>query len=151
MIRRMTSEDIETVGAIWLEASIRAHHFVPETFWRSDYKTMVTEILPDPRNEGWVHVDPASGAVDGFATLRGDTVNCLFVRPDRQRSGVGSALLEHIQERHLSLELKVYAQNVDATRLYEARGFRVNGKSTCPYTGCAELCMAWCESGGDSQ
>ena len=143
MIRKMTPDDIDTVGGIWLEASIRAHHFVPEAFWRSDHETMTTEILPHPRTQGWVHLNEASDEIDGFVTLGGDTIACLFIRPDRQRRGVGSALLDHVKGLYPALELNVYVENVDATRFYEAQGFRVIGESTCKYTGCAELRMAW--------
>ena len=96
MIRAMHLDDIDTVGAIRLEASIRAHHFVPEAFWRSDHEAMTTEIFPHPRTKGWVHVNEATDEIDGFVTLGGNTVACLFVRPDRQRGGIGSALLDHV-------------------------------------------------------
>ena len=53
-IREMVPADIEAVGQIWLAASIKAHDFVPEEFWRSDLRTMTSEILPHPRTEAYV-------------------------------------------------------------------------------------------------
>ena len=44
MIRPMTPDDIETVGEIWLAASIIAHHFVDADFWRSDLKA-ISKVL----------------------------------------------------------------------------------------------------------
>lgn len=55
----------------------------------------------------------------------------LQIRPDRQRHGIGSALLESliadVGERKLRLVLEVETDNPDAQRLYERLGFRVTG------------------------
>ena len=141
MIRKMTSDDLDTVGQIWLTASIVAHDFVPADFWRSDLETMTTQILPHPDTEGYVH--EGDGTIDGFISLAGNWVGCLFVTPERQRHGVGSALLEHVKQLHSALALTVYKKNADATRFYEAHGFRITGESTCKHTGCQELRMEW--------
>ena len=141
MIRKMTSDDIETVGQIWLTASIKAHDFVPAEFWRSDLKTMTTEILPHPDTEGYVHEE--QGVVDGFISLGGNCVGCLFIIPDRQRNGIGSALLNHVKQLHSDLVLSVYKKNVAATQFYLTQGFETIGESTCKHTGCEELRMRW--------
>ena len=136
----MLPADIDEVGRIWLDASIQAHDFVPEEFWRSDLKTMTTDILPDPRTEGYVY---ETDSIEGFATLGGTFVGCLFVRPDRQGLGIGAALLKHVKQLYSELDLTVYQQNVRATRFYQREGFRITGESTCPHTGCAEYKMEW--------
>ena len=141
MIRKMTSEDIEAVGQIWLAASIKAHNFVPADFWRSKLETMTTEILPHPDTEGYVYED--AGVIDGFVSLCGNSVGGLFVAPERQRSGIGSALLDYIKERHSLLTLNVYRKNVMAARFYETQGFEIVGESTCQHTGCGELQLKW--------
>jgi putative acetyltransferase len=139
MIRELRLEDVDRVGAIWLEASLQAHHFVSEQFWRADHATMTTEILPNA--QGHVHV--TAGTIDGFITLRDGFIGCLFVEPTSQRRGIGASLLCYVKQLHTVLRLKVYKQNPDATRFYEAHGFRVIGESICPYTGCGELEMEW--------
>jgi len=137
----MISHDIEAVGQIWLTASIKAHDFVPAEFWSSELKVMTTEILPHPDTVGYVHEE--EGLIDAFISLGGNWIGCLFVIPERQRSGIGSALLDHVKQLHSDLETTVYKKNVSATQFYSAQGFSVVGESTCEHTGCEEFRMQW--------
>jgi putative acetyltransferase len=139
MIRQMTSDDIARVGDVWLGASIQAHGFVPADFWRSNYRLMTEELLPQA--ECYVHV--TGGKIDGFSTVAGDFVHCLFVEPESQRLGIGAALLSHLKASHQALRLHVYQQNPGAARFYRSHGFVVTGEATCPHTGCAELVLEW--------
>ena len=96
VIRKMLPGDIQQVGEVWLAASIQAHDFVAEEFWRADLQTMTTEILPHPRTEAYVF--ESAGRIDGFVSLGGSHVGCLFVRPDRQNQGIGAALLGQLAD-----------------------------------------------------
>ena len=62
MIRRMTDEDVDDVGQVWLAASRIAHDFVSAEFWHADHKVMTSELLPD--SHGYVH--ETEGEIDGF-------------------------------------------------------------------------------------
>lgn len=139
MIRKMTCQDLERVGEIWLAASLAAHDFVPAEFWRANLSTMTQELLP--RSESYVSL--AEQNLDGFITVDGDVLHCLFVEPGRQHCGVGSALLSHVKRSRHKLCLKVYQENTGARAFYEAHGFAISGEATCPYTGCAEFEMKW--------
>ena len=139
MIRQMTSDDISRIGEVWLEASIKAHDFVSADFWRSNHKTMTEELLPQA--EGYVHL--TGERVDGFSTVDGDFVHCLFVEPQSQRRGIGAELLDHLKASHQALRLHVYQQNPDVTRFYTTHGFVITGEATCPHTKCAEFAMEW--------
>ena len=142
-------DDIEAVGRVWLTTSIVAHDFVPEEFWRADLEAMTTQILPHPDTKGYVHEE--AGTIDGFISLGGDEVGCLFVMPDKQGLGIGSALLDHVKQRHEKLSLHVYRKNRLARQFYESRGFRVAGQSVCEFTSCDEYCMKWDASPNQSQ
>ena len=141
MIREMTPHDIGRVGEVWLEASIKAHDFVPADFWRSNHKIMTEDLLP--KAECYVHL--TGERINGFSTIAGDFVHCLFVEPRSQRRGIGTALLSHLKDSHQTLCVHVYQQNRDATRFYRSHGFRITGEATCPHTGCAEFKMEWTE------
>ena len=69
MIREMQPDDIEEVGQVWLAASIQAHDFVAEEFWRSELTTMTSEILPHPRTEAYVF--ETEGQIEGFVEKYG--------------------------------------------------------------------------------
>lgn len=139
MIREMTSHDIDRVGEVWLEASIKAHGFISADFWHSNHGIMKEKFLPQA--VGYVHV--TGGRIDGFITLDGDFVHCLFVEPKSQRRGIGATLLSHVKDLHQELRLHVYQQNPETKRFYESQGFCITGEATCPHTGCAEFVMEW--------
>ncbi len=148
MIRKMEPGDIEEVGQVWLTASIQAHDFVAEEFWRSALPTMTSEILPHPDTEGYVY--EAGGMIEGFVCLRGAHVGGLFVRPERQGGGIGAALLRHAKKLQPQLHLTVYTKNTDAIRFYKREGFHIAGQGICQYTGCDEFSMEWSYSGEQS-
>jgi GNAT superfamily N-acetyltransferase len=59
-----------------------------------------------------------------FLALRNDMVEHLYVRPDLQRAGIGSALLEVAKRRRpAGLRLWVFQRNFDARAFYARHGF----------------------------
>jgi GNAT superfamily N-acetyltransferase len=66
------------------------------------------------------------GAVGGFLALGTETVEHLYVRPDLQGTGIGSALLDVAKDlRPAGFRLWVFQRNVEARRFYERRGLRL--------------------------
>lgn len=72
------------------------------------------------------------GYASGVPAEDGYTLGALYVHPDRQGAGIGSRLLECVEdaareEGYGTLDLVVMAENDDAIGFYEARSFeRVN-------------------------
>lgn len=62
----------------------------------------------------------------GFASLAGGLLGHLYVHPDAQNRGVGTALLEIVKrERPKGFELWVFQRNDRARRFYERHGCRL--------------------------
>jgi GNAT superfamily N-acetyltransferase len=59
----------------------------------------------------------------GIIAFRQDWVDQLYVLPDAQRRGVGTALLQVAQGAFDRLQLWTFQRNIPARRFYEARGF----------------------------
>ena len=38
MIRKMQNIDINRVADIWLKTNLKAHYFIPEQYWKSNYE-----------------------------------------------------------------------------------------------------------------
>lgn len=38
MIRKMQNIDIDRVADIWLKTNLKAHYFIPEQYWTSNYE-----------------------------------------------------------------------------------------------------------------
>ena len=71
-----------------------------------------------------VTVAEVGGAVVGFLALDGPLITNLYLRPDHQSRGIGSALLEDAKrQRPDGLELWVFEPNRGAIRFYERHGF----------------------------
>jgi putative acetyltransferase len=65
-----------------------------------------------------------SGAPVGFLALKDDLVEHLYVRPEAQREGIGSALLDAAKARRPSgLRLWVFERNSGARAFYARHGF----------------------------
>ena len=139
MIRELRKEDIPRVSEIWLQASIVAHSFIPEDFWRSRLSEMQEVYLPNA--SGYVH--ESDKHIDGFAVWQDCFIHCLFVDPIKQNKGIGTMLLNEIQRDHECLCLRVYRQNIGATRFYERHGFVVTKQTACSHTGFPESEMEW--------
>ncbi len=76
------------------------------------------------------------GAVAGFLDLVGSHISNLFVDPQHQAQGIGTALMAEAERRAAGdLTLSVFTLNPDARRLYERLGFEVEGVKTMPFAG----------------
>ena len=71
-----------------------------------------------------VRVAEDDSGLTGFCASRVGWVEHLYVRPDRQGRGIGTALLSEAQAAWPRLQLWVFQRNAAALRFYAARGFR---------------------------
>lgn len=134
-----TAEDYALCAAIWLSASLKAHDFIPASFWQKHAPAMRDHYLPSAR----VTMACADGVPVGFCALSGRELAALFVRPDYWRWGIGRRLMERAKAAEVRLELAVYKKNSRALAFYQAEGFRTLGNSICPHSGESELRLVW--------
>ena len=74
--------------------------------------------------EAWVY--ELGGRTAGFALVREDDLDALYVAPDAQRRGIGAALFRQAQEaRPGGFGWWVFRDNVRARRFYESLGGRL--------------------------
>lgn len=139
MIRPYHPTDSDAVLDLWLGASLLAHDFVPESFWREQLPAMRGLYLPQAETL----VLEEKGQVLGFASLHEQRLAALFVTPDAQGRGLGRRLLDDAKSRRDSLELGVYRANARAVAFYRAGGFVTLNETRDPHTGQPELTMRW--------
>ncbi|HEA3084409.1 N-acetyltransferase [Aeromonas dhakensis] len=138
-IRPFTPADTEAVLAIWLEASLQAHHFIEPAYWHANLAPMREIYLPAADSQ----VLCLGDQLLGFYSLHEGSLAALFVAPAQQGKGLGKALLEHAKGQLPALRLQVYQQNRTACDFYRAQGFQVAADAVDPHTGCAEWVMVW--------
>src|SRR5690606_26784654 len=122
---------------IWLAASIAAHDFVDPGFWQSRLGDMRDVYIPS--SETFVFGSPANTA--GFYSLHGNTLAAIFVAPEQQGMGIGSALMEHAKQQRPILELTVYKANAPSVAFYEKHGFVIVHEQIDEHSGHPELIM----------
>ncbi len=138
-IRPFTPADTEAILAIWLEASLQAHHFIEPAYWHANLVPMREIYLPAADSQ----VLCLGDQLLGFYSLHEGALAALFVAPAQQGKGMGKALLEHAKGQLPTLRLQVYQQNRTACDFYRSQGFQVTADTVDPHTGCAEWVMVW--------
>nr|WP_288454643.1 N-acetyltransferase [uncultured Pseudomonas sp.] len=139
MIRPYHANDANAVLDIWLSASIQAHAFIDESFWRDQLAVMGKTYLPQAETL----VLEEAGEILGFASLHEHRLAALFIAPSAQGRGLGKRLLDEAKRRCDLLELSVYSANNRACAFYQNCGLTVVSEQSDPHTGHPEQVMRW--------
>lgn len=140
MIRVLREQDLAAVMEIWLDANVKAHHFIPEAYWAGHFPA-VREMLPQA--EIYVFENDSSHEIEGFIGLTGSYIAGIFVKEAAQSKGIGGQLLNHAKQRRTRMELSVYRKNARAVQFYQREQFAVQSERVDGDTGEKELVMAW--------
>ena len=122
-LRPATPADAVEVAEIFLAAHADAMSYLPKLHTDDEVRDWIRDVAL-PQNE--VIVAEADGRAAGFAVLKGDLLDQLYVHPDLQRRGIGDALFARIKElRPGGFRLWVFQRNTGARRFYARRGLRL--------------------------
>ncbi|ENQ8746675.1 N-acetyltransferase [Vibrio parahaemolyticus] len=138
MIRKYNSNDLDSVLEIWLEASVKAHDFVPADFWGSQVESMRNIYIPASE----VIVYEIESKIVGFYALYESTLAAIFVFPEFQGKGIGKQLLSHAKAQRAILSLSVYKENQASYQFYLSQGFAVVSEQLDEHTGHPEYTMS---------
>jgi GNAT superfamily N-acetyltransferase len=117
-LRRATPADGDAVAAVFCTARAGMTYLPPLNVPEASayFRDHVA-----PEQETWVALEER--AVVAFATLGTDELDHLYVAPEAQGHGVGTALLDHAKAlRPGGFELWVFQRNEGARRFYERHG-----------------------------
>ena len=138
MIRKMQNIDIDRVADIWLKTNLKAHYFIPEQYWTSNYES-VKEMM----SQAEVYVYEDDKMIQGFVGLSNEYMEGIFVSDEMQSRGIGKILLDYIKDKKDRLQLKVYQKNVRAMSFYQREGFTIQSEGMDEFTGEKEYVMNW--------
>ena len=123
-LRVATEDDLPDIAELYLATRADAVPTMPPiTRTPDEVRHYVAHWdLGDPSSrEVWLAEDDLGPA--GFAVLKHDWLDSLYVGPDRQGSGIGSALLDLVKGlRPGGFGLWVFASNVPARGFYHRHG-----------------------------
>ena len=142
MIRKLQKADINRAADIWLKTNLKAHFFIPEQYWISNYE-FVKEMLPQAE----VYVYEDDKMIQGFIGINDEYIEGIFVSDEMQSRGIGKILLDYIKDKKDRLQLKVYQKNVRAMSFYQREGFTIQSEEMDEFTREKEYVMKWESSG----
>jgi ribosomal protein S18 acetylase RimI-like enzyme len=129
MIRPAADEDRATVSEIYLTARRATFTWIdPGRFYLEDFASQ-------SKGESVFVCARADGEIAGFMSIWEPEafIHMLFIRPECQGLGAGTALIEALpgwpRRRY---RLKCLVRNIAARRFYERIGFVVTGQGTSP-------------------
>jgi GNAT superfamily N-acetyltransferase len=113
--------DADAIAALFTASRRAAMPWLPERHDEAGVRDhFATRVLPSRE----VLVIRRAGAVAAFLALDGNEVEHLYVHPDAQRAGLGSALLDAAKARRPGgLELWAFRRNTPALAFYARHGF----------------------------
>ena len=138
MIRKLLNGDIDRVADIWLKTNLKAHYFISNQYWKSNY-----ELVKEMMSQSEVYVYEADKMIQGFIGLNDEYIEGIFVSDEMQSCGIGKLLLDYIKDKKVSLRLNVYQKNARAISFYQREGFIIEGEGLDEATGEKEYTMLW--------
>lgn len=132
MIRQYAPSDLNDTSQVWLSSGRAEYHYLPQ-FQKLDMLAAVKVFRDVIERENDVWVFDKSDKIVGFIALNGNLVDRLYVAPEYQSMGVGSALLNHAKTIHPEgLTLYTHQQNRRAIQFYERHGFKLSRYGISP-------------------
>jgi GNAT superfamily N-acetyltransferase len=121
VLRRAEAADAEAVAGVWLRSFAAALPTVVRAHSDDAVRAYFRDVVV-PRQETWVaEVD---SAVVGMMVLDGESLEQLYLAPDRRGSGLGDRFVALAKERGPEgLSLWTFQVNRPAHRFYERHGF----------------------------
>lgn len=138
MIRDFEERDMDHVVRIWLDASIIAHDFIPEAYWKGKSEEMRELYLPNSKT--FVY-ENENAELLAFISMKDHYIAALFVDPMEQGKGIGKQMIDFVKQLYQSLELDVYSENLNSVAFYKKHGFIIQEEGVEEGTGHKEYKM----------
>lgn len=131
MLRPLQRADVSRLLELWLHLACHSHPSLPVQFWHSEKQSLRNCLRgrPSPTQPAanaahWVYTLPGSDVAEGLVTITADgCIETIFVSPNAQRRGVGSALIGQAKFGKAQLEITVLEENLGGRYFLQQHGF----------------------------
>ena len=137
-IRRACESDNDEIMDIWLKENIKVHNFISESYWKKNY-----EYVRDLIGKSEVYVYEENSKILGFAGLKDNYLEGIFVKDEYQNRGIGKRIMDFLKRLKNELSLKVYSKNKRAEEFYIREKFKPAEVMVDENTGEKEILMIW--------
>ena len=120
LVRQLTFPEMDVAAAIQRITRADRLPWLPQ-FRSQEQAAEVFRTRVFPAWAVWGAIE--DGMIKGFIAFKEGWVDRLFVLPQAQRRGLGTALVEVAKTAYPRLQLWTFQRNLPARRFYEARGF----------------------------
>ncbi|MEU9359390.1 GNAT family N-acetyltransferase [Streptomyces sp. NPDC048301] len=122
LLREAAPGDAGEITAIFLASRAAALPGLRRVHSDADTLAWITHVVL-PGSRVWV-AEGETGELQGFASLDGDELDHLYLRPGALRQGIGTLLLERVKSASRGeLGLHTFRRNTGARAFYERHGF----------------------------
>jgi ribosomal protein S18 acetylase RimI-like enzyme len=122
MIRLARPDDADAIAETFNASFETLLTFLPDLHTRDERRHFINDLVP-LNHELWIAED--DGRVVGLAAIGETTLGHIYVHPDVQDRGLGTALLDKTKEqRPDGFSLWTFPANERACRFYERHGLR---------------------------
>ena len=129
-IRKCEQDEFKLLADIW-ERSVRdSHSFLSEKDIAEIRSRLIPEYFPSVR----LYVAVIEKIVVGFIGIAGNKIEMLFVDPQYQRSGIGTALIRYAVASGAD-KVDVNEQNQSALAFYKTFGFHIISRDATDQDG----------------
>jgi ribosomal protein S18 acetylase RimI-like enzyme len=116
--------DADEIARVFIEARQQMTYLPRSAHTEAETVAFFRSLIENPANLV-LEARTGDGQIGGFGVFGEGRMDHLYVRPDEQRRGLGTALIEAAQKRFRHLEGWVFEKNVEAIELYLRHGFEV--------------------------
>ena len=142
-IRRGAAGDASEIADVYLTSRRQAAAYIPRISHTADEVREWFAAIVLVQHEVWVAV--FGDRIVAAMVLRGESLDQLYVRPEFQRRGIGTRLLDHAKKQCRVLRLYTFESNEPARDFYEKHGFTAIafGDGTANEEGAPDVLYEW--------
>ncbi|MEV5750616.1 GNAT family N-acetyltransferase [Actinoallomurus sp. NPDC052308] len=144
VIRLAEPEDAESIAGVHMASRTATMPYLPPP--RRSHDQVARWIRDVVLRECRTFVAVRAGEIVGYAALKRDLLQDLYLRPDALRQGIGTRLLEEVKRNSPGgVSLHVFQQNAGARAFYEHHGFTIVATSdgSANMEGLPDLTLNW--------
>ena len=139
-IRRMDKSESFEILELWMRSMTHGNDFIESDFWQKHYDKAKEMYLNEKDN--FVYIKDEK--IVGFICIDSEnSVGGVFVDPDYENQGIGTALMNFIKNSYTLLHLSIFMKNRRTLAFANYHDFVIDGAEKDSISGEIQYTMIW--------